>query len=188
MASSVVIWVAAAVAVFWAVGAYNRLVRLRSEARGAFAALDAELTRQVELVQASLPSGETQPASLFEGHESGSFWGNLQGAAAQFAATLAAVRQRPLEPEGMAALGAAHEILAAAWERAEREDLHDLAGPRLPEQLSIERARLVHQAQGAAEQFNLAVARYNEGIGQFPALLIASLFAFRPARGIRSRA
>ena len=48
--SSFVPWIVAAVALFWAVGAYNRLVRLRSDANAAFAALEAELTKQVKLV------------------------------------------------------------------------------------------------------------------------------------------
>jgi len=183
MASSLGVWIVAAVLLFWSIGAYNRLVRLRSEARSAFAALEQELARQVQLVQACLPvESETQPASLFEGEST--FWGSLQGAAAQFAASLAAARSRPLDPEGMAALAAARDVLAMAWERAERDDAHDLAGSRLPDTISSTRAQLVNQAQAAAEQFNLAVGRYNEAIEQFPAILLAWLFGFRAGRGL----
>jgi len=170
------------VLLFWSVGAYNRLVRLRAEARTAFAALEQELARQVQLVQACLPESETQPASLFDGEST--FWGSLQGAASQFAASLAAARSRPLDPEGMAALRAARDVLATAWERAERDDAHDLAGSRLPETVSATRAQLVVQAAVAAEQFNTAVARYNHAIRQFPALLLAWLFGFRAGRGL----
>lgn len=180
MSSSLMWWIGAAVLLFWSVGGYNRLVRLRSEAKAAFALLDTELTRQVALVDACLPAGETQPASLFDGESS--FWGGLQGAAAQFAASLAFARHRPLDPEGMAALRAAQDVLAMAWERAERDDAHDLAGPRLPDTLTSSRAQLVAQALVASEQFNQAVARYNAGIAQFPALLLSWLFGFRPAR------
>jgi len=182
----VLFWILAAVLLFWAVGAYNRLVRLRSEAKAAFAALDQELSRQVALVQACLPAGDSHPASLFEGGSS--FWSSLEGAAAQFAASLAAARSRPLEPDGIATLAAAQDVLAMAWERALRDDAHDLAGSRLPESVSITREHLVVQAAAATEQFNLAVARYNAAIGQFPALLLASLFGFKQALALQTGA
>jgi LemA protein len=183
--STIAIWIGCAVLVFWAVGAYNRLVRLRGEAKEAFAALDRELAHQVSLVQACMPPGEAHPASQFEGGSA--FWSGLEGAASQLGASLAAARQRPLEPDRIAALGAAQEVLAMAWERAERDDAHDLAGPRLPENVAMERAQFIRQAQVAAGHFNMAVGRYNEAIGQFPALLLAWLFGFKPARGLRAR-
>jgi len=184
MSRSLLSWLAAAVLLFWAVGAYNRLVRLRSEANTAFAALDAELVRQVELVQSCLPGHETQPASLSDGQ--GSFWGSLEGAASQFAAALAAARHRPLDPDGIAALGAAQDVLAMAWERAERDDAHDLAGSRLPDTVTATRGQLDNQCRATAEQFNLAVSRYNAAIRQFPALLLAWLFGFRSGRPLGS--
>ncbi len=74
-----------------------------------------------------------------------------------------------------------------AWERAERDDAHDLAGPRLPETLTARRAQIVHRRRTRAiEQFDQAVGRYNEAIAQFPAVLLAWLFGFKPGRGVRS--
>ena len=183
--SSFLPWVIAAVALFWAIGAYNRLVRLRSEANHAFAALESELTRQVQLVQACLPAEEDQGQSQFTGGSA--FWGGLQGAAAQLQASLAAAKTRPLDPERIAALAAAQEVLSMAWDRAERDDAHDLAGPRLPEDFSSERAQLVRMAQAATEHFNHAVGRYNGAIAQFPAALLAWLFGFHPGRRLRAR-
>jgi len=183
MTSSLAPWIAAAVLLFWAVGAYNRLVRLRGEANAAFAELDAELTRQVRLVQELLPEGAEPYASMFDGGE-GSFWGGLRGAASQLETCLAAARQKPLDGERVAALEAAQSVLALAWERAEREDAHDLAGPRLPETLTSTRSQLTAQCIATAERFSQAVARYNGAIAQFPALLLAWLFSFRAARGI----
>ncbi|HET8745617.1 MAG TPA: LemA family protein [Ramlibacter sp.] len=183
--SSFLPWVIAAVALFWAVGAYNRLVRLRSEANHAFAALEAELAKQVQLVQECVPPEDEQTQSQFTGGSA--FWGGLQGAAAQLQASLSAARSRPLDPDRIAALGAAQEVLGMAWERAERDDAHDLAGPRLPENCSGERQQLVRMAQSATEHFNQAVVRYNEAIAQFPAILLAWLFGFHPGRGLRAR-
>ena len=186
MPSFVVLGAVAAVLLFWVVGAYNRLMRLRAEANTAFAGLDAELAKQVALVRECLPPPEaTQPAAL---EETVSFWSALHGAAAQFAASLAAARARPLEPDGIPALSAAQDVLAMAWERAERDDAHDLAGPRLPDTVTARRAQLALQTHAAIEQFDRAVTRYNEAIAQFPAVLLAWLFGFRPGRGVRHAA
>lgn len=183
MNDSVLIWAIAAVLLFWAVGAYNRLMRLRAEANSAFAAVEVELSRHVELVRSQLPPPEaTQPAPLEA--EPISFWSALHAAAGQLAATLASVRGKPLDPEGMEALSAAQEVLGTAWERAARDDAHDLAGPRLPDTVLLRRAHLLLQAHAATETFNVAVARYNEGIAQFPAVVLAWLFGFRPGRGL----
>jgi LemA protein len=184
--SSLLPWGIAAVLVFWMVGAYNRLVRLRSDAKAAFHKLEIELTRQLQLVQECIPPEDEQPASQFSGGSA--FWGGLQGAAAQLAATLHSAKARPLDPDRIAALGAAQEVLAMAWDRAERDDAHDLAGARLPENFSSERQQRVRMALAAAEAFNEAVAHYNEAIAQFPAVMLAWLFGFHPARGLRAHA
>ena len=182
MPTPIVLWTLAAVLGFWAVGAYNRLMRLRAEAIAAFAGLETALTRQVELVRRQLPPPEaTQPASLQ--HE-GSFWAGLHGAAAQCAASLAAAHNRPLDPQGIAALAAARDVLGMAWEQAERDDAHDLAGPRLPDTVVARRVQLALQTHSAVQLFNNAVTRYNAGIAQFPAVLLAWLFGFKPGRGL----
>ena len=174
-------WTIAVVLLFWAVGAYNRLMRLRADAKAAFASVDAELGHLVELVGDQLPPPEpTQPAPL--GLEPVSFWDALHAAAMQLEATLAAARSKPLAPDNIGALSAAQEVLRMAWERAERDDAHDLAGPRLPDTVLLRRAQLLLQAHAATESFNAAVVRYNEGIAQFPAILLAWLFGFQPAR------
>src|SRR4051794_16600685 len=144
MPSSLVFWSVAAVMLFWAVGAYNRLVRLRSDAKATFNSLDAELVRQVELVLGSLSAPVDQTTAPAP-READLPWAGLKGAASQLLATLAAMRQRPLEPEGIAALHAAQDVLAMAWERAERDDAHDFSGPRLPESMGSEQALLAAQ-------------------------------------------
>ena len=184
MTDSLLPWAIAAVLLFWTVGAYNRLMRLRAEANSAFASVEAELTRQVELVHSQLPPPEpTQPAPL-EHLEPVSFWSGLHAAAGQLSATLAAARSKPLDREGIEALSAAQEVLGMAWERAARDDAHDLAGPRLPDTVLLRRAQLLLQAHAATETFNAAVGRYNEAIDQFPALVLAWLFGFRPGRAL----
>jgi LemA protein len=181
MTSSLLFWGAFAVLLFWSVGAYNRLVRLRSEANGAFASLDTELTRQVALVHQCVGPASAAPVSQFDGT---GFWHGLEGAAGQLTASLAQARARPLDPDRIAALDAALQVLAMAWERVERDDAHDLAGPRLPADLTAERGQAARQTRAAGEQFNAAVAGYNEAIAQFPAVLLAYVFGFKPGLGV----
>lgn len=187
MSNSIVWWVAAAVLMFWALGAYNRLVRLRSEANIAFTALEAELKQQAELVHASLPAslihtGLTQPGELLD--EVTTLWSGLRAAATQLTTSLAAMHPRPLDPGAAAALSAAYDVLAAAWTRVSNE-ADDLAGSSMPEDLTRRWLLLSTQARLATVRFNETVARYNEAIGQFPAVLLATLFGFKPGRGIR---
>lgn len=178
MSGSLYAWIAVAVLLFWAVGAYNRLVRLRADARAAFGQLDAQLQQEVRLIESLL--ADDPPDSMFPGQGQSSFWEALRGAALQLSASLAAARLRPFDRRRIEALAAASGVLAQAWQRIEREDTHDLAGPRLPETLSTTRAQLLAQVQAANEQFNAAIGHYNAAIHQFPARLLAWIFGFKP--------
>jgi LemA protein len=182
MPKSLLSWIVAALLLFWAVGAYNRLMRLRADAHAAFAGVEGEFNKQIELVRKHLPGAElTQPAPL---DPESAFWAGLQGAAGQFATALGAVHHRPLDARRVAALNAACDVLVVAWAAAERDDAHDLAGPRLPETVLARRSQLAVQTHGAVEQFNAAVGRYNDAIAQFPAVLLAWLFGFKPGIGL----
>ena len=186
MSNPLVIWGVLAVLLFWSVGAYNRLVRLRADANAAFAAMAAQLARQTELVHASMPAsmiatGLTQPGELLD--EVTALWSGLRGAATQLTASVSAMQRRPLEPEAAAALSEARDVLTSAWSRVDHE-ANDLAGSSIPEALTAQWLGLSAQSRAAAELFNQAVGRYNDAIAQFPALLLASMFGFKPGRGV----
>jgi LemA protein len=186
MSNPLVLWSIAALVLFWSVGAYNRLVRLRSNANDAFAAMAAELAKQAELVHASMPAsmiptGLTQPGELLD--EVTQLWSGLRAAATQVTASVAAMRPRPLRPEAAAVLSEARDVLLTAWIRVAQE-ANDLAGSSIPEALTQQWQQLSAQARAAAENFNQAVDRYNAAIAQFPALLLAELFGFKAARRV----
>ena len=185
MSNRWLLWIALAVLLFWSVGAYNRLVRLRGAVRVAFDTLDQQWRQHVEMVRACLPASadasEESPGRLMDAMDS--FWAGLAGAANQFVASLAAARARPFDPDAIAALATAREVLAMAWQRVQNEG-EDLAGAPLPQDLQAQWQQFTVQTALAAEAFNRAVTNYNDGIAQFPALLLASLFAFKPARAL----
>jgi len=186
MSDFVILWIVLAVLLFWSIGAYNRLVRLRAQAIAAFAAVDEQFTQYVTLVQTHFPSIGASSLQGPAGHGGGEIplaWTGLGGAAAQFEASLKEARAQPLDALAMSALGSAHEIFCLSWARVQNEP-HDLAGSPLPDTLQLQWERISLYASRAGLEFNRPVAAYNAAIAQFPARLLAWVFGFKPAKTI----
>lgn len=176
---SLAFWIGCALLLFWFVGAYNRMVRLRSAAFQAYATLDAALVRQLEFVQAHAAVGAE----------------SLLAATAQLTTLLAATRVHPLDPERIDALGTALHVLLSVWQRLHPDDVvsfdadGSLSRPATLE--GVDEAPLPSRfiawpepsaaAEIARGQFNAAVAQYNAAIRQFPPLLIAWIMRLRSA-------
>jgi len=174
MISSPFFWIALAVLLFWAVGAYNRLVRLRSAAIQAFGGLDVHLVRMMALPGAWGAGPGPQAA------EAAPAWQLLQGAATQFGASLAVARAQPLQSDAAAALSTALAVLCAAAQDLLGPDIGAAASPGAAwaqQWESVQAQRMLAQAQ-----FNRAVVQYNDALAQFPARLLAGLFGFKPGR------
>ena len=183
-------WLATmAVLFFWAVGAYNRLVRLRSAVVQAFVDLDEQLVRQLVWLQGSLPEAVREhPAGEVSSEppdEALSAWWRLRAAADQFGAVLARARAQPIALEPIASLVMAHEAVRDAWATVLTAAVPRDAVPS-PERLQERWMRLLHQAMPLRARHNEAVSAYNAAIRQFPASLIGWLFRFQPA-GLASR-
>jgi LemA protein len=190
---SMVGWIVIAVLLFWFVGAYNRLVRLRAAVLQAYATLDAALRKQLDFVQASITAA--LPEKDASSHSSAV--APLQAATNQLATLLGATRLHPLDPGGMAALATALQVLITAWQRQhpdavtvfEADGTLSRPAPLLPAGAGAASGTLEPMAwpepSAAAEiarsQFNLAVGQYNAAIVQFPALLVAWMVRLRPA-------
>ena len=180
---SVAFWIGIAIVFFWAVGAYNRLVRLRASVIKGFAALDEQLLRQLVWVQGCLPEAmrggpQTLPAELHTDETAA--WARLQAAADQFALALAQARSKPIDGPLMASLVMSHEAMRTAWAGALGEAVPEGAVPSA-ERLQQRWMRLLHQSIPLRTAYNEAAATYNAAIGQFPASVIARLFGFAPA-------
>ena len=183
MTDTVIVWIVLAVGLFWSVGAYNRLMRLRAQAIAAFSALDPHLSNYVVLVDEQLKAASglalAQAVAAPRGAGPATAWAGLQGASTQFEASLRVARKQALDAGAMAALETAHATLQMSWARVQEEcrDYQDLLSP-LGQQQWAENARL---ATHAIAGFNSAVLAHNAAVTQFPALLLAYLFSFRPA-------
>ena len=168
------LWLVSALLLFWTVGAYNRLIRLRARALQAFGAFDGFMARLIALIDDYRAArGVADAPAQADAHAA------LDAAAAQFGASLAVARERPLDAGAAAALAAGAHVLETAWQTVARNPPEgaEAFAPWLRE-----REDLALQSVPAQEQFNAAVTRYNHAIAQFPASLLAWLIGLRPAQ------
>jgi len=171
-------WLAAgAVAVFWMLGAYNRLVRLRNAIGQAWQQVEALLRRR-DAAAAALVAALREP--LADEAAALDTWLTALG---QVAAAREALSARPVDGNAAEQLLRADAVAAAAQTRvlslaeqqpASRDD--DVAAPLRAE---LEEA----DARGgfARQLFNEAVAAYNEAARQYPTRLLARLYGFGTA-------
>ncbi len=185
--TSVVFWVAMAVLVFWALGAYNRLVGLRAQVLRALQALAVQWQSNGQTLRHTLSelshSPETDSAWASLGDEAAS-WRPLAVATKQFQACIAGVLAKPhLLPvmDDMASIRAAHEVMHAAWQRLHSEH-DDLAGSAVPQTLVLQWQRQGIVAAGKLRDYQNAAQIYNAAITQFPAQLLAWIFSFHTAQ------
>ena len=175
--SSIALWVLVALAVFWGVGAYNRLMRLKSAIGDAFNGVDFQFKdRHDLLLKLAEAAGEYlrhEPIALTE----------LMQARSESGTANDAVRARPsqtkLIQELMAAEQRLNEKLDNLW-AASTHNLSMLADPKIRElaqQLITTQSKLAYGCQG----FNAGVSLFNAARSQFPTVLIAYLFGFSAA-------
>lgn len=182
MTGSVLSWLAVAVALFWALGAYNRLVRLRGQVIANFGAVDVRMTQALILMgeAGALPqtTSDDGPDASPDAAPSGNRAG-LQGAAIQFEVALRVARKQPLDGAAVAALQTAFVTTQPSWERWVGASI-DTPAPALA---SIQRAwdDNVVTVRATVTDFNDAVLAYNAAITQFPASVLAYFFGFTAA-------
>ncbi len=184
-----VFWIAVAVTMFWALGAYNRLVRLRSDMVQTLQSLALQWEHNAQTVRHEL-------ANLSHTQESDSIWGNhsdeasswrpLAVAIKQFQACIASVLTKPTTApavDDIASIRAAHEVMQGAWQRL--NNLHeDLAGSPVPQRLVLLWQHQSLLAQEKLRDYNTSVSSYNHAVAQFPAFLLAWVFVFKLGQAV----
>ncbi len=172
MTTSQIIWcVVGAALLFWIVGAYNRLVRLRGEIVRRFPPVDEQFTQRRTLLQQQIDALAPVLPGAAPRIEV------LRAACEQVAAACAHARQRPGAVGAITSLRLADEILAEARARLPVQSAAGLDLRELHAQLTATDATLAF----ARRQFNDAVSAYNGAVRQFPTLMIVGLFGFRSA-------
>ena len=166
-----------AMLVFWAVGAYNRLVRLKNIIANAFSQIDVQLKRRYDLIP-----NLVEAAKKYLQHEQATLEAVIS-ARNQARSASDTVRSRPGKADAVIALAAAEQTLDSSLGRlfALAEAYPDLKADQTIRELSEELTSTENKVGFARQAYNDAVLDYNNAQGQFPALLVARLFGFAPS-------
>ena len=165
----------AAVLLFWGVGAYNRLVRLRNAIANAFAQIDVQLKRRYDLIPNLVETAKKYLEHERETLEAVTAARNQARAAADVA------RGRPSDAGAMKSLGVAEQVLSGAMGRlmALVEAYPELKADQTMRELSEELASTENRIGFARQAYNDHVLEFNDAAAQFPTLIIARLFNFQ---------
>ena len=178
----IVVSVVVALAVSWAVFAFNRMVRLRNRMNNAYSQIDVQMKRRHDLIPALVDT-----AKGYLKHERQTLE----------AVTLA--RQRASDAREAAVGGRGIAGAIETLDRAESglnsalarfslviEAYPELQADRSVMQLAEELASTENRIGFSRQAFNDAVNGYNDGIGQFPASMIATACGFTQAGHLRA--
>lgn len=173
-------WGLIALVFFWAIGAYNRVMKLRGAIGKAFAQLDEHLTRRAEicdklceLLRPLLPAEQ----STFD---------TLAASQAEAQQLAAEVRAKPHAADPVASLAVAAAVHAAALTRL-TSMLEHHAELREHAELYVlqDELKLVERQRAFTRQlFNEAVRKYNEAVREFPTRLLTGFYGFTEARSL----
>jgi LemA protein len=172
-------WGACAITVFWALGAYNRLVRARALVATRYAELMGVLVGMTELAQQTL-SDAVADSSLQRPHADASHiaacWRRLSAASTQASVALARMQEHCLMQQSVEDLNKAWQVFEDMW-----DELRVSPWGLLPESVRQQWLEQRLLSQPLRRAFNQAVEQYNFAIAQWPASLVARAFDFRTA-------
>jgi len=171
-----------ALLVFWAVGAYNRLVRLKNIIANAFGQIDVQLKRRYDLIP-----NLVEAARKYLQHERDTLEA-VTLARNQAKSASDAVRSKPADAAAVMALATAEQALDGSLGRffALAEAYPELKADETIRELSEELTSTENKVAFSRQAYNDAVLDYNNAQGQFPAMLIASVFSFAPSAMLRA--
>ncbi len=171
-----------ALLIFWSVGAYNRLVRLKNVIANSFGQIDVQLKRRYDLIP-----NLVEAAKKYLQHEQATLEAVIT-ARNQARTASDAVRSRPANAGAVVALSVAEQALDGSLGRlfAVAEAYPELKADQTIRELSEELTSTENKVAFARQAYNDAVLDYNNAQGQFPALLIARVFSFEPSAMLRA--
>jgi LemA protein len=171
-------WMFFALTVFWALGAYNRLVRLRAHVATQYTHLMTSLTGLTDLAQQAISDAVAdnhvhQPSDALH---IAACWRRLSTSSTQARVAMVRMQEHSLMPQSIDDLNQAWRLFEDTW-----DELKVSPWSLLPEPLRAQWQEQRLLSQPLRRAFNQAVEQYNQAIAMWPANLVARLFQFRPA-------
>lgn len=158
------IWVGLGVVVLYVISLYNRIIVLVQERKNAFSDIDVQLKMRYDLIP-----NLVETVKGYATHEKGLL--EKVTAARSTAMAGGSVAQRSMAESALT--GAVTSLLAVA------ENYPQLKADANFRQLQSDLSDIENKIAAARRFFNNATSEYNAAIQQFPAVLIARLFAFK---------
>lgn len=182
MIASIVFLAIVLLIVFWAVGAYNRLVSFRNRFKNAFAQIDVQLKRRYDLIP-----NLVETAKGYMKHERET----LEAVIAARNQAVNANTKAAGDPTNVAAMqqmAVAEGALTSTLGRlfALSEAYPDLKANQNMMQLTEELTGTENRIAFSRQAYNDSVMSYNTAIEQFPTSVIANMFAFKQAELLQS--
>lgn len=159
---SLVLWALLAIGIFWGVGVYNRLTRLRTRALETFGPVERCMQSYVVLMDTH---GHVPAAAEPE-------WLAVKALARDLESLQKAALQMPLSLRALQGLQAKHADLQVAW-KALNDTPADLAGGVIPDTLKVQWEAATLKTLVAWESMQEAVHGLDVAAQQFPASLVA---------------
>jgi LemA protein len=161
-----------AIALFWAVGAHNRLVRLRAEVIRQWGSVDAVWLRLLVRLQGGIAARQ----SLVTSSDGDGELQALQSACDELMEALLQARLQPLAAEGQKQVLALHQKVVLEIRALLQKD-NEAVKP----DLEIALSRMRQTLPAALIPYHVAVASYNEALAMQPAAWLARRLGLQPA-------
>jgi LemA protein len=177
MIATIILLAIVLLVVFWAVGAYNRLVSMRNQFKNAFSQIDVQLKRRYDLIP-----NLVETAKGYMKHERET----LEAVIAARNQAVTANAKAALDPANAAAvqqMAASEGALSATLGKlfALSEAYPDLKANQNMMQLTEELTSTENRIAFSRQAYNDGVMQYNTALEQFPGSIIANMFAFKQA-------
>ena len=162
-----------AMALFWAVGAHNRLVRLRAEVVRQWGGVDAVWLRLLVRLQGGIAARQSLPTSFID--EEGELQ-TLQSACDELVEALLQARLQPLAVEGQKQVLALHQKLVLEIRALLQKD-----NEAIKPDLEIALNRMRQTLPAALIPYHVAVVAYNDALAMQPAAWLGRRLGLQPA-------
>lgn len=163
-----------AVIFFWAVGVYNRLMRLKNQVANAFGQIDVQLKRRYDLIP-----NLVEVARKYLQHEADTLEAVI-AARNQAQSAEKGAAANPLNAGALGALAGAEQLLGGALGRlfAVVEDYPELKADQTMRELKEELTHTENRVGFARQAYNDQVLEYNDAALHFPTIIAARLLGF----------